>query len=250
MVATADVTATRSTNTKMTKRRRRSDPPPIILSMRRIPIDTVNRILGRESSKWRVPIVDLVKVQTKDPIKVLLATILSARTKDETTAVASKRLFTKVKRPEDLDRLTHSQVEKLIYPVSFYKNKAKHLKQLPRVLKERFNNVLPKTVEELCELPGVGRKTANLVVSVGFNRPAVCVDTHVHRISNRLGYVKTKNPFETEMALRKKLPKKYWITFNSHLVAFGQHLCTPISPHCSICPVHAYCNRIGVSTSR
>ncbi|NOZ81250.1 MAG: endonuclease III [DPANN group archaeon] len=218
--------------------------------MKPVPIDRIYSILSCEVKHWRVPIVDLVKVQTKDPFKVLLATILSARTKDQTTAMASKKLFSLVKNKEDLKKLSQKQIERLIFPVGFYRTKARHLKQLSRALEEKFSGVIPDTVEELCELPGVGRKTANLVVAVGFSKPAVCVDVHVHRITNRLGYVKTRNPFETEMTLREKLPRRYWIHFNSYLVAFGQHLCTPISPHCSICPIKGYCNRIGITSSR
>ena len=134
--------------------------------------------------------------------------------------------------------------------MGFYKNKAKYLKELPAVLKQLFNNIIPQTVEELILLPGVGRKTANLVVAVGFQKPAMCVDVHVHRISNRFGYIKTKTPYESEMALRKKMPVKYWETYNSMIVAFGQNLCKPISPFCSKCPVKKYCNRVGITTSR
>jgi endonuclease III len=144
-------------------------------------------------------------------------------------------------RPEDLERLTVREIEKLIYPVGFFHDKARHLKELPKVLKEKFGGVLPNTVEALCELPGVGRKTANLTVAVGFDLPAICVDVHVHRICNRLGLVHTKTPFETEMALRRILPQKYWKTWNSHLVSFGQTRCGPLRPKCEGCPIAAYC---------
>lgn len=213
-------------------------------------IDEIIKILKKEVQNYQVPVVDLIKIQTDDPFKVLVATILSARTKDQTTVEACKRLFKLVNKPEDINKLTVTQVEKLIYPVGFFRNKAKHLKQLPIVLKEEFNNTVPDNIDDLLKLPGVGRKTANLVVAVGFQKPAMCVDVHVHRISNRLGYIKTKTPFESEMALRKKMPIKYWEKYNSMIVAFGQHLCTPISPHCSICPIKKYCKRIGVTTSR
>lgn len=218
--------------------------------MRDNDIHAIYNILQREMPNWKVPVVELVEIQTKDPFKVLLATILSARTKDETTAKAAQRLFAKVSTSEDLNHLNENEIQKLIYPVGFYKTKAKHLKQLPQILQEKFNNQLPQTVEELCELPGVGRKTANLVVAAGFHKHAICVDTHVHQIVNRLGYIKTKTPLETEMALRKKLPKRYWIHFNMFLVAFGQHICKPISPFCSKCPIEKYCNKIGVTRSR
>lgn len=207
-----------------------------------VDIHSVYKILKNEVAKYRVPVVDLVQIQTKDPFKVLVATILSARTKDETTVNACKKLFAKVKKIDDFNKLEVKEIEKLIFPVGFYHNKAKFLKQLPSTLKEKFNNNIPQTVDELIQLPGVGRKTANLVVAIAFNKPAICVDVHVHRISNRLGYIKTKTPFESEMALRKKLPKQYWTTYNSILVAFGQFLCRPINPHCNICPITKYCN--------
>ena len=215
-----------------------------------VQIHTVYRILSREVRGYKVPVVDLVHIQTKDPFKVLVATILSARTKDETTVTACKRLFGKVGKLSDLKKLSLKELEKLIYPVGFYHNKAKFLKELPLSLNEKYNGRIPSTVEELIHLPGVGRKTANLVVAIAFQKPAVCVDVHVHRIMNRLGYVRTKTPFETEMELRRKLPKKYWTTINSIIVAFGQQLCRPVNPHCSICPIYRYCNRIGVERSR
>jgi len=217
--------------------------------MQPVNIDKVHSILSKVVKHYKVPVVDFIEIQTKDPFKILIATILSARTKDETTTVACKKLFKKVNTIKDLNKINQKKLEKLIYPVGFYKTKAKHLKQLPTALKE-FNNKIPDNIDDLLNLPGVGRKTANLVMINGFHKPAMCVDTHVHRISNRLGYVKTKTPLETEMALRKKLPKKYWITYNTILVAFGQNLCTPISPYCSICPIHKYCNRIGVKKYR
>jgi endonuclease III len=218
--------------------------------MKKIEIDKIYTILKKEVKKYHVPVVDLIEIQTKDPLKVLLATILSARTKDETTTKASQRLFKKVKKIDDLKRLSKTQIEKLIYPVGFYKTKAKHLKELPLILKKEFKDKIPNNVEDLIKLPGVGRKTANLVVAVAFKKPAVCVDTHVHKIINRLGYLKTKSPFQTEMELRKKLPKQYWTTFNTIFVAFGQNICRPISPHCSICPINKYCSKIGITNSR
>ncbi|HIG96449.1 TPA: endonuclease III [Candidatus Woesearchaeota archaeon] len=218
--------------------------------MKPVPIEKVYAILKREAVHYQVPVVDLIKMQTNDPFKVLITTMLSARTKDQTTLGAAQRLFAKVKNFADLVKLSSKELEQLIYPVGFYKTKAKHLKQLPLVMQEKFDNHIPQTIEELIQLPGVGRKTANLVVAVAFEKPGMCVDTHVHHIMNRLGYVKTKNPFQTEMALRKKLPILYWEKINSLLVAFGQHLCTPVSPKCSVCPIYRYCNRVGVKTSR
>lgn len=218
--------------------------------MKPVPIDTIYDILKKEIQQYQVPVADLVQIQTRDPFKVLVATILSARTKDETTSAVLPRLFEKVKTPSDLDTLSVTEIEALIFPVGFYHNKAKFLKELPVVLEKEFQGNIPETVEELTKLPGVGRKTANLVVAVAFQKPAICVDVHVHRIMNRLGYVKTKTPLETEMTLRKKLPVKYWTTINMLLVAFGQNICRPVSPFCSRCPVRQYCKRAGVKTSR
>jgi len=213
-------------------------------------IDTVYKILTKHVEDYNVPVVDLIEIQTEDPFKVLIATILSARTKDEVTAQVCKRLFAVVKNLNDFNKLSNKELEDLIYPVGFYKTKAKHLKELPKVIKDEFNEIIPKTIDELIKLPGVGRKTANLVVSVAFKKQGLCVDTHVHKIMNRLGYVKTKTPFETEMELRNKLPKKYWMQTNRLFVAFGQNLCRPVSPFCSKCPIRKYCPRIGVVKSR
>lgn len=212
---------------------------------RKVDIDTVYRILSRHVPGYRVPVVDLIEMQTGDKFMVLVSTILSARTKDEVTEGASERLFSRARNPEELRMLSVREIEDLIRPVNYYKTKAANLKRLPDALEE-FGGEIPGSIEELVRLPGVGRKTANLVVAVAFRRPAVCVDTHVHRIMNRLGYVKTKTPLETEMALRKKLPRKYWITINSMLVAFGQNLCRPLSPRCGECPIYKHCNRVGV----
>lgn len=210
-----------------------------------IDIDSFLHTVSLAISDKQVPVVDLIAVQTKDPFKVLVATILSARTKDETTAQASARLFKYANTPETLATLSVDQIAKLIYPVGFYNNKAKHLSLLPQALK-RFNGKVPDTIDELTSLPGVGRKTANLVVSVAFRKPAICVDTHVHRIMNIWEYIKTDTPLKTEMALREKLPKKYWIDVNSLLVAFGQSICRPVSPHCDACPLEKSCPQLGV----
>ncbi|MCB9362793.1 endonuclease III [Candidatus Woesearchaeota archaeon] len=218
--------------------------------MKKVDIDQVMQILIMECDKLHVPVVDLIKIQTNDPFKVLIATILSARTKDETTGSVSERLFKTVKSPADFRKYSIPEIEKLIFPVGFYKNKAKFLKQLPDVLDEKFGGIIPDTVEELVELPGVGRKTANLVVAVAFEKPAICVDTHVHKITNRLGYVRTKTPFDTEMALRKKAPIRWWKEINRVFVTWGQSICTPTSPHCSKCALFEHCNRVGVNRSR
>jgi endonuclease III len=215
---------------------------------KQIAIDAIHTLLADHFATHRMPIVDLIEIQTRDPFKVLLATILSSRTKDQVTAAAAARLFELVTTPADLQALSHEQIEQCIYPVGFWKTKARHLKELPLVLFSRFGGTVPDTIEELVLLPGVGRKTANLVVAVGFGKPALCVDVHVHRITNRLGYVKTNTPFETEMALRAKLPIQFWLTFNAYFVSFGQNSCTPINPHCTNCVIHDYCNRVGVKT--
>ena len=211
-------------------------------------IPAVDRALKKEFRRHAAPIIELIEAQTHDPFCVLVGTILSARTKDACTAGAVKRLFNTEPRRhraftlESLERLSQREIEKLIYPVGFYRDKARHLKALPKVLQEKFGGVLPKTVEELCELPGVGRKTANLTVAVGFDLPAICVDVHVHRICNWLHLVKTSKPVETEMALRKILPVRYWKTWNSHLVSFGQTRCDPVRPKCDGCPIAKHCH--------
>ena len=208
-------------------------------------VPAVNRLLKKEFKAHAAPIIELIEAQTHDPFCVLVGTILSARTKDACTAGAVKRLFAEAEgrffSPADLERLGEDRIAELIYPVGFYRDKARHLKALPKVLAQKFGGKLPHTVEELCELPGVGRKTANLTVAVGFDLPAICVDVHVHRICNRLGLIHTKTPLETEMTLRKILPVKYWKTWNSHLVSFGQTRCAPVRPHCPACPLSPYC---------
>ncbi|MCF7918809.1 MAG: endonuclease III [Candidatus Cloacimonetes bacterium] len=208
----------------------------------------IYRILSEEYLKYQSPVVDLVKAQTSDPFKILVTTILSARTKDETTTQVIKKLFQKVNTPEDLEKLSLSEIEELIYPAGFYHNKAKSLQKLPSVLATRFEGKVPSSIDELLELPGVGRKTANLVRTIAFDKDGICVDVHVHRISNRLGYVNTTTPLETEMALRDKLPKELWSMYNSYLVAFGQNLCTPRNPHCNLCPIFSECERVNVFT--
>ncbi len=203
-------------------------------------------VLRKEVTSYRVPVVDLLAVQTRSPFKVLVATILSARTKDEVTAAASQRLFEKAPDAKSLAKLSEKQIQELIFPVGFYKSKAGYLKKLPKALAS-FDNKIPQEIEELVRLPGVGRKTANLVRAVAFDKDAICVDTHVHRIMNIWGYVHTKNPLETEQALRIKLPKKYWKEVNKILVAFGQYTCRPVSPHCYRCVLEEDCPQLGVS---
>ena len=200
----------------------------------------------KEVKSYKVPVVDLIAVQTKDPFKVLTATILSARTKDETTAKAAERLFAKAPDLKSLAALGEDEISKLIYPVGFYKSKAGYLHRLPAAM-ACFGGKVPQEINDLTKLPGVGRKTANLVRAVAFGKPAICVDTHVHRIMNIWGYVQTKTPLQTEMALRDKLPSKYWLEINSILVAFGQGTCKPVAPHCERCVIKDLCPQIGVT---
>jgi endonuclease-3 len=213
-------------------------------------IHSVIRILRREVPKWETPIVTLMAETYESPFRVLISCILSLRTQDATTARASHRLFAVAATPQAMLKLSAKRIEKLIYPVGFYKTKAKNIREICRVLVERYGAEVPDEIDELLKLKGVGRKTANLVVTLGYKKPGICVDTHVHRISNRWGYVKTATPEKTEFALREKLPKPYWIEYNDLLVSFGQHLCRPISPLCSHCPVKKYCGRIGVTVRR
>jgi endonuclease III len=205
-------------------------------------IPAAHRELRKAYEAVRAPVIDLVAAQTRDPFRVLVGTILSARTKDQTTAGACERLFARVRTPEELRRLSVAEIERLIFPVGFYHTKAQHLKALPDALDARFGGRVPAAVEALCELPGVGRKTANLVVVLGFGQPGVCVDVHVHRICNRLGLVRTGTPLETEMTLRRILPRRYWMTWNSCLVAFGQTRCLPRRPRCEDCPLRRRCD--------
>jgi endonuclease III len=217
-----------------------------VKDMPKFDIDAVMIELEKHFHNVKTPIVDLIQIQTRDPFKVLVATILSARTKDETTSKAAEALFRVVNDPSDLDRISADELNSIIRQVGFHNDKTKHLKQLPGVLNELFGGEVPSDIDDLLKLPGVGRKTANLVRAVAFSLPAVCVDVHVHRISNRWGYIHTKTPLESEMALRKLLPVKYWLTYNSYVVAFGQNLCVPRKPRCGECPVHKHCARIGV----
>ena len=179
-----------------------------------------------------------------DPYLVLIACILSLRTNDRTTYPATLRMLKLAKTPQEMMRVKVSDLEKAIYPVGFYKNKAGQIIELAKILAEKYGGKVPCDIDELCKFRGVGRKTANLVLSRGFNTPAICVDVHVHRIFNRLGYVKTKTPEETEFALREKLPKKYWIPINTLLVTHGQNICKPIKPMCDKCPIEKYCAKI------
>jgi endonuclease-3 len=191
-----------------------------------------------------------VAERRRTPFHVLIACLLSLRTKDETTGPAAARLFALATTPEGILHLTPRQIERAIFPVGFYHTKARVLRGVCRDLLQRFGGQVPDTIDALLTLKGVGRKTANLVVTQGFNKPGICVDVHVHRISNRWGYVRTKTPEKTEMALRARLPRRYWIGYNDLLVSFGQNICLPVSPKCSQCPVADVCPRIGVTRFR
>jgi endonuclease-3 len=214
-------------------------------------INSFMNILNGHYKNWNTPSVTFIATNHKaTPFQVLVSTLLSSRTKDEVTLKAAERLFYVAKTPEQILNLDKQKLEELIYPVGFYHTKAERLRRLSRILIEQYKGTAPDNMECLLKLPGVGRKTANLVLIEGFKKNAVCVDTHVHRISNRTGYVKTTTPDKTEIALRKKLPIKYWLKYNEILVAFGQALCGPISPLCTKCPVSYMCVKAGVTRSR
>lgn len=208
----------------------------------KIDIDKIVELL----KKAKQPQSDFVKLMDsfKDPYLVLIACILSLRTNDKTTYPATLRMLELGKTPKDFANCDVKKLEKTIYPVGFYSNKAKQIVELSKILVEKYNSKVPDSIEELCKFNGVGRKTANLTLSLGFNKPAICVDVHVHRIFNRIGYVKTKTPDETELKLREILPEKYWIDINTLLVTHGQNICKPQKPKCNECPIEKYCNKI------
>jgi endonuclease-3 len=210
-------------------------------------IHSVVRILKREIRQWPVP---ALAKYVETPFTTLISCILSLRTQDRTTSAASDRLFAIAQTPESMLAVSEKVIERAIYPVSFFRTKSRTIHAICEQLLSRFQGNVPSDLDTLLSLPGVGRKTANIVVTLAFRKPGIAVDTHVHRISNRLGYVRTKTPEKTEMALRRKLPPRYWIVFNDLLVAYGQNLCKPIGPHCSSCKISAYCRRVGVKSSR
>jgi endonuclease-3 len=210
-------------------------------------IHAVFRFLKEAVQKWRRPAVGHFATT---PFTVLISCLLSLRTQDQTTYAASERLFQQAREPQTMAGLPVATIEKNIYPVGFYKTKSKNIKEICRILLSLYDGRVPDDLDELMKLPGVGRKTANLVITLGYAKPGICVDTHVHRITNRWGYVQTKTPEQTEMALRQKLPRRYWLTINDLLVAFGQNICKPISPLCSECGIRSCCNRTGVTRSR
>ena len=205
--------------------------------------------LKKAVRKFRTPSVTVI-AKKNDPFAVLVSCIISLRTRDEVTELASARLFTLAKLPAELLELSNAKIEKAIYPAAFYRNKTKSLKELCQVLVKEYSGKVPDKLEELLKLKGVGRKTANLTLILGHNKPGICVDIHVHRISNRWGYVKTKSPDETEMVLREILPKRFWKGYNDLLVSFGQNLCKPVSPFCGSCPIEDQCPKIGVNRFR
>lgn len=219
--------------------------------MRRDEIHEAIRLVRQEVHRWQEPVLGVVAKQfNRDPFLILISCLLSLRTKDKTTREAGDRLFALAHTPASLLKLPLKKIEQAIYPVGFYRTKANSIHQICRRLIDEYGGRVPDSIDELVTLPGVGRKTANLVVTVGFQKPGICVDVHVHRISNRWGYIKTKTPEESEKALRRKLPKEYWITYNDLLVPYGQNLCLPVSPLCSTCKLTQLCDRVGVTKSR
>jgi endonuclease III len=212
-------------------------------------IDRVMRTLARDINGLELPAVEKIsESQKKDPFQILISALLSARTQDATTLAASTRLFAKASTPEALAKLRVSQIEKLIYPVSFYRNKAVFVKDAAKIIVEKFDGNVPRTLEELITLPGVGRKTANLVMILAFKgTDNICVDIHVHRISNRLGWVQTRTPEETEQALYRTLERRWWPIVNLYLVTWGQNMCRPVYPRCGSCALMKLCRRVGLS---
>jgi endonuclease-3 len=212
-------------------------------------LPTIMRTLARAIDGLDLPAVEKIsEASQEDPFEVLIATMLSAQTRDPVTAAASARLFRVARTPGTMQKLAVKQIERLIYPVSFYRHKARHVKETCRILVDRFGGRVPMTMEDLLTLPGVGRKTANLVLILGFKSVKnICVDTHVHRISNRLGWVRTRRPDETEQALYRVAHARWWPYINLYLVTWGQNVCRPVSPRCGTCVIRPYCPRVGVT---
>jgi endonuclease-3 len=225
----------------------------ILPHSKEINYDDLMEILRLEIQDFgSLPVINQFKKEQEkeSSYRVLISTVLSSRTKDEVTAVASERLFKRAPEPLILSRMDEEEIVDLIYPVGFYRIKAKNIKNIASILIEEYGGEVPDNIDELMKLPGVGRKTANLVLGIAFNIDTVTVDTHVHRISNRIGIVRTSNPAETEQDLMKVLPQKYWILFNTYLVLHGQNICKPISPWCSRCKIISFCQQIGVERCR
>ena len=214
-------------------------------------IHQVITILRRSREAWQPALVDdMAEKEEVTPYQILIATILSLRTKDTLTAQIAPKLFALANTPQQMVRQPEATIAQVTYPVGFYRNKARTILTISQELIDKYDGQVPDELEQLLDLPGVGRKTANLVLTAGFNKPGICVDIHVHRISNRWGYVQTKTPEQTEFALRQKLPQAYWLEYNALLVPFGQNVCTPVSPWCSRCPVAEFCDQVGVERWR
>jgi len=213
-------------------------------------INRIVRTLTRTSRQWNPTAVGVVAEESRDPFQILISCLISLRTKDEVTAEASARLFRLARTPRTMADLPAPTIARAIYPAGFYRTKGETIKEVSRTILEQHGGHVPDEMDALLAFKGVGRKTANLVLTIGFGKPGICVDTHVHRISNRLGIVKTKTPEETESALRRVLPRRHWIPYNDLLVSFGQNVCKPISPICSACPVSGLCPRIDVDKRR
>jgi endonuclease-3 len=211
-------------------------------------VGTVMRALARAIDQHELPAVEKIAEESQeDPFEVLISTMLSAQTRDPVTAAASARLFKAARTPRTMAKLTTRRIERLIYPVSFYRHKAKHVRETCRILVDKYNGRVPSTMSELLTLPGVGRKTANLVLILSFRSlENICVDTHVHRISNRLGWVRTRTPEETEAALYAATDRRWWPYINLYLVTWGQNVCKPVYPKCGACVIRPYCARVGV----
>lgn len=213
-------------------------------------IHRVIQVLRAECRQWATPSVTVIAEQFRSPYTVLVSCIISLRTKDAVTADASARLFKSASTPQAMLALSEEEIATLIYPAGFYRTKARQIWEMTHALVERFGGRVPDQLDQLLSLKGVGRKTANLVVTLGYGKPGICVDIHVHRIMNRWGYVATKTPDQTEAALRSRLPQEYWIEINDLLVCYGQNCCVPVSPFCSRCLVSDWCERIGVGRTR
>jgi len=221
--------------------------------MKRTAVPVFGKILAkirRAIRPFQTPAVAAVAAERRDPFRVLISCLISLRTKDEVTDIASRRLFARADTPAQMLKLHERKIAELIFPAGFYRTKAKHIREISRALMHDHKGRVPDNLDELLKLKGVGRKTANLVLTVAYGKPGICVDTHVHRISNRLGWVKTKTPEQTEMALREILPRRCWIPINDWLVTFGQNLCQPVSPWCSQCPLEKDCPKISVKYRR
>lgn len=213
-------------------------------------LPVVFNLLKKKLETVKNPYVENLALANGEPFTILIATLLSARTKDAITAQASRNLFREARTPQEMIGLRQDRIAHLIYPVGFYRMKAKNILKLSEKLTAQYASHVPDSIEELVKLNGVGRKTANLVINLAFRKKGICVDTHVHRIVNRWGLITSKNPLETEMKLREVLPREFWVPINRLLVLFGQNVCTPISPWCSKCMIIAYCKRQNVNRSR